>query len=209
MTWDVPTGDLERLSGGRVGTFAAVVVTSPGRLLPMFRFLFALALLLPAAPAAAQSPPPAWVDHTRVLPEKLRGIPSGLSLTHSPSPVYPAPDSSQPGHYRWHHTTTVRAEVADLEIVDCGSFIWYSAAGWQTNLRQTPAEFAQLFECPGGQLRRGQAYTFGHNDRLAASAAQLYPGDALWYVLARDPRTGILYKGIGLVETEAEIRPSK
>ena len=175
----------------------------------MFRFLLTAPLLLPGA-GFAQTPvlpaPVAWADHTRVLPEKLRGIPTGLALTHAPTPVYPAPDAARPGGFRWHHATTIRAEVADLEIIACGSFIWYSAAGWQTNLIETPAEFAELFRCPGGKLRQGQAYTFAANDRFTDSAAHLYPGDALWYVLARDPRTGTVYKGIGLVETEGQVQ---
>ncbi len=193
-----------------VPTFAPVIGHFPGGFFwLMFRFLLVSILLLPVVGLAQtpdQTPPPAWVDHTRVLPEKLRGVPTGLSLTHSPTPVYPAPDAARPGGFRWHHSTTVRAEVADLEIIACGSYIWYSADGWQTNLVKTPAEFAELFHCPGGKLRQGQAYTFADNDRTTDSAAHLYPGDALWYVLARDPRTGTVYKGIGLVETEGQVR---
>lgn len=185
----------------------------------MRRFAFLFPLLLtapsgavaqaavrPSAPPAPTTTPAAWADHTRVLPEKLRGIPTGLTLTHTPALVYPAPDPTQTGHFRWHHATTVRADVAELELVECGSFIWYSAAGWQANMRETPAEFAELFRCPGGKLRVGQDYTFADNDRFATSAAGLYPGDALWYVLARDARTGQLYKGLGLVETEGDVR---
>jgi hypothetical protein len=170
--------------------------------MPRFVF-FGYFLLTVAASAQAQSAvPPAWADHTRVLPERLRSIPTGLSLTHTPTPVYPVPNPQKPGQFIWHHSTTVRAEVGDLEIVEAGSFIWYSAAGWQKNLVETPDDFAELFKCPGGKLRQGQAFTFAENDRFAESAARVYPGDALWYVLARDPRTGQLYKGLGLVETE-------
>ncbi|GAB2966574.1 hypothetical protein GCM10027048_41420 [Hymenobacter coalescens] len=163
-----------------------------------------LLLALPLA-AAAQAPPSAWSDHSRALPDKLRQVPVGLSLWHTPNPNYPEPDSAQPGRYVWKHRTMVRAEVADLEIVECGSFIWYSAAGWQANMRETPAEFAELFDCPQGQLRQGRTYTFGRNYRYASSARQLYGGDALWYILARD-KQGRLYKGFGLIETEATPR---
>ena len=165
----------------------------------------------PAAPGLAPAPPPAatWTDHSRVLPDKLRAVPVGLTLWHLPNPVYPAPDPApdpaQPGGYRWHHATLVRSEVGPLTVVECGSFIWYSAAGWQANMHQTPAEFADLFHCPRGQLRASQTYTFATNDRLADSAQQLYPGDALWYILARDAH-GTLYKGMGLIETEASVR---
>lgn len=180
-------------------------------------FLAALLPLLLAAPrpVAAQTAPPAapappaaaWSDHTRALPDKLRRVPVGLSLGHTPNPNYPEPDPGRPGGFVWKHQTTVRAEVADLEIVECGSFIWYSAAGWQQNMRQTPAEFAELFGCPGGRLRQGRDYTFARNYRYADNARQLYGGDALWYILARD-RQGRLYKGTGLIETEADVQPA-
>lgn len=159
-----------------------------------------------APPAAAATPPPAWPDRTRALPALLRAVPVGLAMSHDPNPVYPAPDPAQPGVFAWKHTTTVRAEAADLQVVECGSFIWYDATGWRANLHETPAEFAELFECPGGRLRKGRAYTFKRNYRYA-TADHLYGGDALWYVLAKDAQ-GRLYKGWALVETEAGPRPA-
>lgn len=172
----------------------------------MLRFLLPAlcALAFRPAPVLAQTPTaPAWTDRTRVLPDALRRLPVGLTLWHSPNPNYPEPNPAVPGGYVWKHRTTVRAETADLEIVACGSYIWYSAAGWQANLAQTPAEFAELFNCPGGKLRQGIAYTFVRNYRYGASAKSLYGGDALWFVIARDAR-GRLYKGYGLLETEAD-----
>ncbi|RTQ46511.1 hypothetical protein EJV47_21400 [Hymenobacter gummosus] len=169
-----------------------------------------LALLLTLhLPAAGQTPAPpaAWTNHRRVLPDKLRELPVGLSLWHTPNPNYPEPNPAQPGGFVWKHSTVVRADVADLTIVECGSFIWYNEAGWQQNMRETPAEFAELFGCPGGQLRQGQVYTFPKNYRYADSSRGLYGGDALWYILARDQQ-GRLYKGYGLLETEATVRPT-
>lgn len=159
----------------------------------------------PAVPALPGTP---WTDHARALPDELRGLPVGLTLRHSPGVVYPEPNPAVPGGYVWKHSTTVRAEDADLEIVSCGSYIWYSAAGWQTNLHETPAEFADLFHCPGGKLQRGVAYTFARNYRYAASAQQLYGGDALWFIIAKDPQ-GRLYKGYSLIETEAAPQAAK
>ncbi|MBO0358852.1 hypothetical protein J0X19_12920 [Hymenobacter sp. BT186] len=149
--------------------------------------------------------PAAWPDHSRVLPDKLRQVPVGITLWHTPNPIYPEPNPQQPGGYVWKHSTMVRSEVGELEVVECGSFIWYSAEGWKANLRETPAEFAELFNCPGAQLRAGQTYTFQKNYRYADNAQSLYGGDALWYILAKD-KTGKLYKGIGLIETEAKVK---
>ncbi|GAA3917899.1 hypothetical protein [Hymenobacter algoricola] len=164
---------------------------------------FLLLALLASLAARAQT---AWTDHSRVLPDKLRRVPVGLTLWHSPNPNYPVPDPDQPGQFRWTHSTMVRNELGEpLQIVECGSFIWYSAAGWQANLQQTPAEFAEQFGCPQGQLRPQATYTFAKNIRYARSAKSLYGGDALWYILARD-KAGKLYKGTGLIETEADVQ---
>jgi len=177
----------------------------------MLRFLL-LALgalaLCPAAAAAQPTPVPAWTDRARALPDALRRLPVGLALWHSPNPIHPEANPAAPGGYVWKHRTQVRAETADLQVISCGSYIWYSAAGWQTNLTETPAEFAELFHCPGGKLRKGVTYTFAKNYRYARSARQLYGGDALWFVIAKDAR-GRLCKGYGLIETEADVRATK
>ena len=174
----------------------------------MTRFLLPalLALALRPAPSPAQTAPvaDAWTNHSRVLPDELRRLPVGLTLWHSPGVVHPEANPAAPGGFMWKHRTQVRAEEADLEIMVCGSYIWYSAAGWQRNLRETPAEFAELFNCPGGKLKQGVTYTFARNYRYAASAQQLYGGDALWFVIAKDAQ-GRLYKGYGLIETEADV----
>ncbi|MFD2786298.1 hypothetical protein [Hymenobacter rubripertinctus] len=168
--------------------------------------LLALLAAAPLALLAQASPPAAWTDHRRALPDKLRQVPVGLTLWHTPNPVYPAPNFARPGGFVWEHATLIRSEASEpLTVVECGSFIWYSEAGWQANLHQTPAEFADLFHCPGGRLLPGATYTFAHNNRYADNARQLYGGDALWYILARDP-AGKLYKGFGLIETEATVR---
>ncbi|WP_345071041.1 hypothetical protein [Hymenobacter fastidiosus] len=170
----------------------------------MKNFLPGLALLLLSSAAGrAQT---AWTDHSRVLPDKLRQVPVGLTLWHTPNPNYPEPDPATPGQYVWKHRTMVRNEVGEpLQVVECGSLIWYSAAGWQANLTETPAGFAELFNCPQGQLKPGATYTFVKNYRYAGSAKSLYGGDALWYILAKDA-SGKLYKGFGLIETEATVR---
>jgi hypothetical protein len=181
----------------------------PRFLLPMLPMLLALALRPALAGAqTAAAPAPAWTDRTRALPDELRRLPVGLTLWHSPGVVHPEPDPATPGGYVWKHQTKVRAEDADLEIVVCGSYIWYSAEGWQRNLRETPAEFAELFGCPGGRLKKGVTYTFARNYRYASSARQLYGGDALWFIIARDAQ-GRLYKGYGLIETEADVLPTR
>ena len=181
----------------------------------MTRFLLLALSALVFCPAAARAqttpaptPTPAWTDHSRLLPDELRRLPGGLALWHSPAVAYPEANPAVPGGHVWKHRTSVRAETAGLQVVACGSYIWYSAAGWQTNLRQTPAEFAKLFNCPGGKLKKGVTYAFARNYRYAAPGQRLYGGDALWFILAKDAQ-GRLYKGYALIETEADVQAAK
>lgn len=137
----------------------------------------------------------AWTDRSRILPDLLRKVPVGLTLWHGPNPVYP---TYEEGRYIWQHSTSVRAEVADLTIVASGSFIWYGEAGWIANMDLTTRQFAKSFDCPKGRLKQGQTYTFEANNRYGKEA---FGGDALWYVIAED-KNGKRYKGMGLIETE-------
>lgn len=159
--------------------------------------LFALlSAALTAQPfvARAQS---GWTDKTRLMPDKLRGLPVGLTLSHTNNPCVPVKTDSL---YLWKHSTMVRAEVADLEFVEVGSFIWYDASGWHPNLKENAQDFAENFGCTDGKLPKDKTFTFVKNWRYGK---QLYGGDALWYIIARD-KTGKLYKGYGLIETEGK-----
>lgn len=136
-----------------------------------------------------------WTDKSRVLPDNLRRLPVGLTLWHNPNPVYPVLEGEV---YVWRHSTSIRAEVADLEVVECGSYIWYAPAGWQANMLLSKRDFIKRFNCRKGILQQGQAYTWPENNRYGKQA---YGGDSLWYIIAQDS-TGKRYKGIGIVETE-------
>lgn len=146
-----------------------------------------------------------WTDRTRVLPDTLRKVPVGITLYHSPNPNYPVlndTDGRWDGKYIWKHSTYVRSEVGDLEVVAAGSFIWYSEKGWFTNVQYDRDTFADRFDCKGGILKKGKTYCFVHNYRTGDN---LYGGDALWFVLAKD-KNNTLYKGIGLIETESTLQ---
>jgi len=143
----------------------------------------------------------AWKDKTRLLPEKLRQIPDGLLVWDSPNPSYPTPDPATPGAFIWQHDTHVQAINSDLQMVEAGSFIWYSQAGWQANIELSVQEFAINFNCPNALLKKGNTYKYANNNRFSPTSKQLYGGDALWYVLAVD-KAGKRYKGLAFVETE-------
>ncbi|MDZ7897971.1 MAG: hypothetical protein U5N85_08080 [Arcicella sp.] len=150
----------------------------------------------------------AWTDHTRILPDTLRKVPVGITIYHNPNPNYPVLNDSNgefSGKYVWKHSTFVRSETEDLEVIGAGSFIWYSEQGWFTNVQYDKTEFTEKFNCKDGILRKGKTYIFKRNYRFGDD---LYGGDALWFVLARD-KNGKIYKGIGLIETEGELEYKK
>lgn len=161
--------------------------------------LTAIALFMMTVSLHAQT---AWTNRSRLLPDKLREIPIGILMSHNPNPCYPV---MQADTFYWIHNTKATAADQDLNVVECGSFIWYDASGWHTNIRHTPQEFAELFNCPGAILEKGVTYTFAKNIRYGTQA---YGGDALWYIIAKDS-SGKLYKGYALIETEATLSAKK
>lgn len=145
-----------------------------------------------------------WTDKTRVLPDILRKVPEEIFLKHSPNPNYPEETTAADKttfKYIWRHTTSVTALDLELVVKSAGSYIWFSEEGWQKNVFYDRKKFAKQFNCPKGILKPGHTYTFETNYRWGN---KLYGGDALWYVLAED-KEGRLYKGISILETEAEL----
>lgn len=156
--------------------------------------LLLFACLFTAFAASAQT---GWSDKSRLMPDKLRGMPVGLTLWHTNNPAVPEKIDDL---YYWKHSTMIRADVADLEFVEAGSFIWYDASGWHPNMTESVQDFAENFGCLDGKLPKDKVFTFVKNWRYGK---QLYGGDALWYIIARD-KTGKLYKGYGIIETESK-----
>jgi len=167
----------------------------------IYRILFCL-LFLNSCQIQGQDP---WPDKTRVLPEALRKIPVALYIQHGPNPNYPELNDTgrnEKSKYVWKHQTTVMSPMQALTVVKAGSFIWYDDTGWKENVNYSRKDFAKRFDCSKGKLEKGVSYTFIENYRWGSN---LYGGDALWYVLAKDEE-GNIFKGIGLLETESELK---
>lgn len=142
-----------------------------------------------------------WTDRSRILPDQLRGLQTGILITHDPTPVYPEINLdtvAYPGKYIWKHQTTASSLSGDLIVLQAGSFIWRADKGWVANIQLDKQSFAKYFRCPGAVLKKGKAYTFLKNWRYGDVA---YAGDALWFIIAKSS-TGQLFKGIAVVETE-------
>lgn len=146
-----------------------------------------------------------WSDKRRLLPDELRHLPTAIHISHNPSPVYPEINLdtlNYSGKYVWKHNTTVSTNIGKLQVLKAGSFIWFAESGWMPNMKLTAEEFAQMFNCKNARLKKNRSFTFTNNYRFGN---QIYGGDALWFVIAAD-KNGKLYKGIGLVETEDQLR---
>jgi hypothetical protein len=145
-----------------------------------------------------------WTDRSRILPDKLRQVPTLLTIIHTPNPNYPelVGESESEFKYAWKHSTTICSPVATMKIVEAGSFIWYSPSGWVENVQFDKRETMKRFNCPNGVLQKDQCYTYEKNYRFGND---LYGGDALWYIIAKDAN-GNLVKGFGIIETEAELK---
>lgn len=144
-----------------------------------------------------------WTNKNRALPDELRKVPVNIFIKHGPNPNYPElSDKEEKYKYVWKHQTSVISPEIDLQVIKTGSYIWYNEEGWKKNVVYNKRDFAKRFNCPKGKLIAGQQYTFKKNYRYGNN---LYGGDALWYVIAKDAK-GNIYKGMALLETEAELQ---
>jgi hypothetical protein len=146
-----------------------------------------------------------WTDHSRLLPDQLRGLPTAIMIWHDPSPVYPELNTDTVNYkakYIWKHSTFVSTGLSGLEVVAAGSFIWFAENGWLRNVQLSKDDFAQEFNCANGILKPNKTYAFSKNYRFGD---KIYAGDALWFVIAKD-KNGKLYKGFALVETEGTLK---
>lgn len=162
---------------------------------------FTILLLFVSAIVHGQS---AWTDKSRILPDALRKVPVAISIVHNPNPNYPEPTTKEDrskSTYVWRHATSITSLNENLEVIKAGSFIWYSVEGWKKNVEYDRKAFAKRFDCPKGILKKGDVFTFEKNYRFGNN---LYGGDALWYVLAKD-KNGKIYKGMAILETEVEV----
>ncbi len=143
-----------------------------------------------------------WTDRSRIYPDRLRYIPTGLILYHSPSPNYPEETNTPEGPaFKWEHDTCVRALEEGLRLIEAGSFIWMEDRGWYPNMNFSKSQTRRVFGIRG-KLEKSATYCFEGNTRYGN---QRFAGDALWYVIAEDA-DGKRYKGVGIIETEENIQ---
>ena len=95
----------------------------------------------------------------RILPEKLKGIPHALVLTHSPNPVFPELNTNGDAQYVWKHYTCISTQTSGLQVIEVGSFIWIGS-GWRKNMYLKTKDVLKRFKMPSKTLEPGKIYCY-------------------------------------------------
>jgi hypothetical protein len=146
--------------------------------------------------------PPENNDYS-VLPEKLKDIPDGIIVKHTPDTVYAEKTGKDTIMYYWNYVTMVKASTRDLEITEFGAYSWVNGK-WNlytvTGKPFTNRDFREWYHCKKGMMKTGKEYSDKSNWNRNAL---LQKGKALWYYIGRDAN-GNLYKGTAIVDYMAE-----
>ena len=138
---------------------------------------------------------------TSPLPDQFNGMPEKLSVNHFPSPVYASEDPDRSDYkYFWKHNTAVMAVDSDVEVTECGAYIYYNDQ-WNKRVTYDRKAFAKMFSCRKGVLKRSEPYTFPENWR---TDNRLSGGWALWYIIGVD-QSGRRVFGVKRLETVGEL----
>ncbi len=131
------------------------------------------------------------------LPEKFSGMEPRVLINHFPATVYASEDpDSKDFKYFWKHNTAVLASQSNVEVIECGAYIFYNNQ-WNLRVSYDTKTFTKLFNCPEGKMKHGQPYTFSDNWR---TDNRLFGGWAMWYIIGTDEFGQQVY-GVGKLET--------
>lgn len=135
------------------------------------------------------------------LPTKFDASTAALLVNHFPATVFATTDEDIKDYqYCWKHTTSVLSPTQDIQIEECGAYIYYNDQ-WNLRVSYTPKQFAKLFDCRKGKMKKGQPYTFKDNWRTDNA---LRAGWAMWYFIGTNA-TGERVHGIGKIFTAGEV----
>ncbi len=134
------------------------------------------------------------------LPERFTGLEEALVVNHFPAIVHPTPGGKKDAcKWYWKHNTAVMADT-DVQIFEAGAFLLIKDT-WRQRVQFNTKEFARMFSCPKGVLKRSQPYTFQDNWRMGNEVSK---GWAAWYFIGTDSNGQTVY-GWGAVFTSDEI----
>jgi hypothetical protein len=132
------------------------------------------------------------------VPGKLKDIPDGIEVKHSPDLVFALRNDKDTNMYYWNHETSVKSTNEDLEIVEFGSYSWvldHWEFGTVTGKPFTQKDFEDWYGCKDGILKKGKDYTDKSNWERSDVVSNMY---ILWYCIGKN-KNGDLFKGTALV----------
>lgn len=140
---------------------------------------------------------------TAPLPDRFANLGEALVVNHFPSPVYASRDADEKKYtYFWKHTTSVMSPNSDIQVTNCGAYIYYGNQ-WNERVTFSAKEFAKMFGCSDAKMKQGQPYTFANNWR---HENELSGGWAMWWFMGKNDKGETVY-GLGKLETVGSLQP--
>jgi|GEM_PF-2245786 len=139
------------------------------------------------------------------LPVKLKDIPDGILVKHTPDIVYADKVGKDTITYVWNFTTTVKSYGRDLEIIEFGAYTMINNEWVLNTITGKPfnnKDFREWYECKKGKLKSGKEYSDKSN---WYRNPLLQESKALWYYIGMS-KEGELYKGASLIEYMPEVK---
>lgn len=139
---------------------------------------------------------------------ELASLPEGLTVAHTPDPVYATLYSPSLSGVQWKHSTTVSSKVGPVTIVEFGYFVerngqWELPYGAEVPYAYTSSDFAKMYACPSSELKPGESYTDARNRSVIDCVPEQV---VMWYFIGMDAQ-GNRVKGEAKVKLLAERAP--
>ncbi len=138
--------------------------------------------------------------------EELESLPEGLSVSHTPDPVFYTSFIPSLSGVQWKHSTTVSSLVGPVTILEFGYFVarkgrWEFPYGVEVPYTYNSSDFAKKYDCPGSELQLGESYT----DTKNRSVIDCVPEQLVkWYFIGLDAK-GNRVKGEASVKLVTEL----
>ncbi len=147
-------------------------------------------------------------DESRLKVDELASLPEGLTVTHTPDPVFTTLNSQNISGVEWAHSTTVSSKAGPVTIVEFGYFVerngqWELPYGEEVPYLYTSSDFSKKYNCPNSELQPGESYTNAQNRSVIDCVPEQF---VQWYFIGLDAH-GKRVKGEAKVKLLAERAP--
>lgn len=137
--------------------------------------------------------------------KELASLPEGLTISHTPDPVFHIAHTPSISGVQWEHRTTVSSTVGPVTILEFGCFVerngkWEYPHETVTPYTYSSSDFATMYDCPSSKLQPGKTYTDAKN----LSVIDCVPEQMVkWYFIGQDAN-GQRVKGEATVKLISE-----